>query len=495
MPLGVAEGRILGTTASRFGRARRARPHRPPTLDDVTLIGPDGPLVGPPALAWSPRQPSATGFGPGSTIAGAALASGLDWLGQTPSAPFDPRSVILGGGPHPSARAVLSALRGVLLESSGDLEQLVGRIVALVAERPAGAGVAEPAAGPVAARGTGPVAASGRHSPAAIADLRALLPSQAEASAEALTRALTWLVDNLDRPRVVTEGCAQFAPALAGLGVPPERVEGIALLLIEGAQAQALALAWPPERLAAWRDTARLLARWMAQEAEAAAYLPPYWTGTVIDHDSRRRDLAILQIRTFLPYRYVSGQYAVVASEHHPEVWRACWIGTAPSGDNVVELHVRSSGDDPVGLALVGRTSVGDRLRLGPAEGPVLAGWAAEGDLLLVAVDTGIAPMKALLAEVTRDGGHRADLLWLVPPNEEPYDLDAVAELSGPAGTVTTLSAVGDLAATLDARDTARYGAVYVAGEGTGVAAALTALAFAGVPADRVTHAVIGPDD
>jgi hypothetical protein len=85
--------------------------------------------------------------------------------------------------------------------------------------------------------------------------------------------------------------------------------------------------------------------------------------------------------------------------------------------------------------------------------------------------------------------------VWLTNPNEEPYDLPAVTA-GVDAGTVElTLSTVADLAAELTARGPWSVSHVYAAGTPTGVAATLTALAYAGFPAACVRTDQIGPDD
>ncbi len=330
-----------------------------------------------------------------------------------------------------------------------------------------------------------------------------------------MTQAIGWLVDNLDRPHVVTNGCARLGPALDGLGVSPEQAAPLAQILVDTLRANAGVL-WRPDQHAAWQETGRLVARWIEQGAAAAAYQPPYWTGTVVDHDRRRQDLAVLLVRTFLPYPYECGQYALVESPHHPESWRRCWIATPTASDNTLELHVRSDPADRVGLALVGRSVAGDQLRIGPAGGALtLPAWddrsGAGRDLLLVADDTGIAPVKALLTELRRrenrgvdpgtdQGRYQGDvrLVWLVPPNEDPYDLPAVSALAAGRVAVSVVRSMAELSTELSAALTAGDPPVdrdvYVAGSQAGGAAALALLAFAGVPAERIRYADIGHD-
>jgi NAD(P)H-flavin reductase len=187
----------------------------------------------------------------------------------------------------------------------------------------------------------------------------------------------------------------------------------------------------------------------------------------------------------------------VVESAHCPEIWRPCWLATPPTANNLVELHVRVGERDPVGATLVGRVKPGDRLRLGPAQGHlVLDERAVGGELLLVADDTGVAPMRALLAELRRRRDRRrVQLFWVTNPNEEPYDLAAISAYANDETTVLPVAGTAELAEELAARGPWSRARAYVAGTPTGVAAALTTLAFAGVPAGQVRHDQIGADD
>jgi NAD(P)H-flavin reductase len=397
----------------------------------------------------------------------------------------DPLAKLFADGPSPGAQPALPALQQVLRDSltrAGGPEELARRLVVELARSPE-------------ARSA---------TPALSADLRALLPAGPTAQREALARAVGWLVDNLNRPQAVTAGLAQLGPAAAALGVPPERMEALAVLLADALRASG----WLPEQQAAWQMVARLAGRWAAQGAAAGAYEPPTWIGTVVEHDLRRQDLAVLLVRTYLPYPYLPGQHAVVESAHHRADWRACWLATPPATDNLVELHVRAGPADPVGTALVGRVRPGDHVRLRPAEGPLVLDAESDAGLLLIADDTGVAPMRALLGELSMRGDRRAArLLWLAALDEEPYDLTALTRLvddaaaDGASGlqrmakTIDVLSGMADLLSALAAGGPWADWDAYVAGTPTGVAGALTALAYAGIPAERIRCDQIGPDD
>jgi NAD(P)H-flavin reductase len=388
-------------------------------------------------------------------------------------------------GAQPSARVVLAAMQDVLrqsISSVGGPESLVRGLVAQLAEKPDAIGGSRPGV-PGSAAPTMP-----------LAQLRAVLPTGPAAQRDTLTQALGWLVDNLDRPMVVTEGCTQLGPVLTSLGIPPDRIEATAILVAETMRAD-VGAGWRAEQHEVWSRTSRLVARWIAHGGAAAGYQPPVWAGRVVEHHLHRQDLAVLRIRTFLPYPYLPGQYATAATEHQPQSWRPCWIAAAPRLDNIVELHVRAESPDRVGMALVGRVGVGDRLRLGPARGALVLDPASDRDLLLIADDTGVAPMRALVDEVRQQGGgRRIHLWWKVPPGEDPYDRTAVSALEGPATSVRLVRTMAELSALLDAPGPWQACDVCVAGTRTGVAAAQTLLAYAGVARERIRSAHLGWD-
>jgi len=329
--------------------------------------------------------------------------------------------------------------------------------------------------------------------PGPAGSLLSLLPTANAARIDQVARALAWVVDNVDRPQVIATGAAQLGSAAAALGVTPERMEQLGMLL--GEAVRAAGGPWTAQSQAAWQATGRLVTRWMAEGANAAAYEPPYWTAVLLERTVRYGDLAVLRLRSYLPYPYLAGQHALVETEHHREQWRPCWLATAPGTDNELELHVRADGDDPVGTALVGRVQPGDQVRLRAAEGGLGLALESGRDLLMVADDTGVAPMRALLGELAaRQDLRQARLLWWTAPGEEPYDEAAVAAALADEDRLRIVGDANTLAAALAEQPWDEWD-VAVAGTPTGVLAALTLLGFAGVAANRISVDQIGPAD
>jgi NAD(P)H-flavin reductase len=280
-------------------------------------------------------------------------------------------------------------------------------------------------------------------------------------------------VENLDRPHVVAAGCARLGPALAELGVPPQRLESLGLLMSEAMRASGAG--WRPGHEAAWRSTVELATRWMVQGAAAARYEPAFWTGVVVSRDEPAPGTAVLRVRTYLPYPHLPGQHAEVEPGARPQAWSPCWLGGAPRGDNVVELHADAA-DGQGAEALARRTAVGDQVRLRPAAGGAPLVPPDDGELLLVAAGTGLAPAAALLAEVRSRGDRRPAHLVLLGGGPAPACDGATTVLP------TEADGLADALATVATRDASAY----VAGPPTAVAAVRAALAVAGFPTDRI---------
>ncbi|HWG98454.1 MAG TPA: flavohemoprotein, partial [Pilimelia sp.] len=275
---------------------------------------------------------------------------------------------------------------------------------------------------------------------------------------------------------------AQLGPALAELGVPAYRLEALGLLMAEALRANPGPV-WRPDQRAAWQATARLVGRWLAH-GMAVGYEPPFWTATVVRHERRRPDTAVIFVRSYLPYPYLPGQFAPVESGHHRQGWRPCGIANLPAADNVVELHVRVGPADPVGAALVTRTGVGDRLRLRAATDGLRLDVDSTRPVLLLAEGVGIAPVRALLAQL-RGGWPERDVLvcWGARSAADHYDLPALHALAGADATVAVSGpdpdgALADLLVTPHEEPD-----VYASGS---LRATLAALAATGVAADRI---------
>lgn len=203
--------------------------------------------------------------------------------------------------------------------------------------------------------------------------------------------------------------------------------------------------AWTDRLAADWAAAYGVVAAAMSGAAETAALTdPPYWDAEIVEVDRRTFDIAVLTVRTGVPVPYRAGQsLAVEPSTLRPREWRWYTPANAPGGRDI-ELHARLIPGGPVSTALVRAAAPGDRLRFGPPFGRMTLDPASPRPLLMVAGSTGLAPMKALIDQVARDGGRRTHLYFGARSGREVYDRDAVAALDERHPWLTVITAVSD---------------------------------------------------
>nr|WP_255645637.1 FAD-binding oxidoreductase [Actinoplanes polyasparticus] len=329
--------------------------------------------------------------------------------------------------------------------------------------------------------------------------LMAALPGGPATHAAQLARALTWLVHHLDRPPVLVEGTGRLGAALAACGVEPGQMRLVGAALAEAMRAGMAPGQWRQDFDLAWRSTWQHVFEWISHGAVRAAYDPPVWDATVVAHELRRPDLAVVRLRPDLPMPYRPGQYARVQVPELPAIWRPYSLAGAPRRNDLVELHVRAKTTSGVSGTLVHRTRVGDPVRISRAEGGMTLPSDPGRNLLLIAGDTGVAPLKAMLIELADTGDPRsAVLFWGVRDLDELYDIDEIAAAARAARRATVVPVVsegdpGPYASGLVTDAVAAYGEwsdheVYLAGPPLMLAATSLAMQQLGVSPDRIHH-------
>ncbi|MFI5894708.1 globin [Actinoplanes sp. NPDC051513] len=325
------------------------------------------------------------------------------------------------------------------------------------------------------------------------------LPGNAATQTERLAEGLTWLVDHLDQPPVLVGGSARLGGALAACGVEPGQLQFAGAALAEAIRAGSGAGEWRQEFEVAWRSTWQHLYEWILHGEATAGYEPPVWTAQVVSHELRRPDLAVVKLRPYLPMPFRPGQFARIQVDRVPGVWRPYSLAGAPRRDDLVELHVRAKTETGVSGTLVHHTQVGDEVRIGRAEGEMGLPDRPDRNLLMIAGDTGVAPLKALLAELADTGDARsAVLFWGVRDLTELYDIEEIAEIARSAKRATVVPVVsegdpGPYASGLVTDAVAAYGEwsrheVYLAGPPLMLAATSAALRLLGVTPDQIHH-------
>ena len=325
------------------------------------------------------------------------------------------------------------------------------------------------------------------------------LPGTPQTQRVQLARALTWLVHQLTEPPALVHGCTHLGAALTECGIQWNQLHLVGAALAEATRAGMGPGAWRQDYDHAWRWTWQHIFEWIVHGGTLTAYEPTIWDTEVVGHDLRRDDLAVLWLRPHLPMPYRPGQYARFEVPAVPGVWRPYSPAGAPHRDDLIELHVRAKTETGVSGTLVHHTRPGDRIRVTRAEGEMTLPAEPGRGILMIAGDTGVAPMKAMLAELAAIGDTRqAVLFWGVRDLTELYDIDALTELAAqiPHATVVPVIGEGDpgpYPAGLVTDAVAAYGEwsrheVYLAGPPLMIASTAAALEQLGVPATRIHH-------
>jgi NAD(P)H-flavin reductase/hemoglobin-like flavoprotein len=328
--------------------------------------------------------------------------------------------------------------------------------------------------------------------------LIAALPGGEPTQTELLSRGITWLVHHLDRPPVLVDGCAKLGAALDACGVSPDELRMVGPALAQAIRAGMPPGAWRQDFDLAWRSTWQHAYEWIRHGELTHATETGIWDAVVVDHDLRRHDLAVVRFRPLLPMPYEPGQYARIEVPELPGIWRPYSLAGAPRRNDVIELHVRAKTQTGVSGTLVYRTQEGDRVRFGRAEGSMTLPESRR-DLLMIAGDTGVAPLKALLTELADTGDPRsAVLFWGVRNLDELYDVDALTQLARTARRTTVVPVVsegnpGPYASGLVTDAVAAYGEwsdheVFLSGPPAMLASTKAALQLLGVSPERIRH-------
>lgn len=210
-------------------------------------------------------------------------------------------------------------------------------------------------------------------------------------------------------------------------GATPDQYDTIGAALVEALRTEA-GDDWLPEYEQAWLEAYATLVRHMLAAA-AADTGPATVIAEVVSHERRGADVAVFTCRPEQPLSWRAGQYVYVESPVHPRLWRPYSVASAPGGD--LEFHVRALSDGLVSTALVRRLAAGDRVRLGSPSGSLTVDHRATSDIVCVAGGTGLAPLKALLEEMTTFNRTRWAHLFLGARNREDlYDLHAMRRLA-----------------------------------------------------------------
>jgi NAD(P)H-flavin reductase len=120
-------------------------------------------------------------------------------------------------------------------------------------------------------------------------------------------------------------------------------------------------------------------------------------------------------------------------------------MACAESPDGLVEFHVRTVGAGFVSGPLVWNAAVGDVLKLGAPMGEMVIDKQSQRDVLCIAGGTGLAPIKAIIDEMTRwNTARRVTLFFGVRRQDDLYDMGGLHRIAALNRWLTIVPCVSD---------------------------------------------------
>jgi NAD(P)H-flavin reductase/hemoglobin-like flavoprotein len=205
---------------------------------------------------------------------------------------------------------------------------------------------------------------------------------------------------------------------------------------------------WSQELEKDWSEAYGFIASVMTDSAAAdEAHNPPWLGATVVGHERRTMDVAVLRIAPDVPLRYMPGQSVAVEYEDRPRLWRYYSMANAPRHDATFDFHIRVVDGGGVSPALARRVQVGARLRIGPPVGTLALNLNSRRDVILAAGSTGLAPLKAMIEQAAGlSSPPRMHLVFGARTAADLYDLSDLEKMATrwPWLTVTTVVSAED---------------------------------------------------
>lgn len=252
---------------------------------------------------------------------------------------------------------------------------------------------------------------------------REMFPMTMDVQRARLLGAIVTAVQTVDDPDRFDEYLRALGRDHRKFQVMPEHYEVVGAALLESLRSFARDQ-WSHEYDQAWRDAYDVIARKMLAGAEADCN-PAYWHAEIVAHERRSRDIAVLTMKPLQQLEYRAGQYLSIESpEHHPRVWRTYSMANAPRANGTMDFHVRALGAGWLSGALVRRAKVGDLVRLAAPMGTMVLDRRSTRDIVFLAGGTGLAPIRALLDELTSFNRTRwVHLFFGARDRQDLYDL------------------------------------------------------------------------
>jgi NAD(P)H-flavin reductase/hemoglobin-like flavoprotein len=329
-------------------------------------------------------------------------------------------------------------------------------------------------------------------------EVRDMFPISMEAQRGHLVDALVKIVSSVDRADDLTVFLQGLGRDHRKFSVAAEHYDAVGASLLATLEYFS-GPDWTPDLRSDWAAAYELIGSVMraaAQEEEGRQ--PAWWQGTVVSHERRAFDVSVLHVQPEPTLDYLAGQSVAIESPSRPRLWRYYSMANAPRRDTPLEFHVRLIDGGAVSMALTNGTVAGTELRLGPPVGVLtLPKPAPERDLLLVAGSTGLAPLKAMVDQLTDlPQPPKVHLFFGARKADGLYDLDSLEKMAADHSWLTVTPAVsadpkfsGEVGSLPDV--VARHGdwsrhEAYVAGPTQLVQDTAARLAAAGLPKDQI---------
>jgi NAD(P)H-flavin reductase/hemoglobin-like flavoprotein len=274
--------------------------------------------------------------------------------------------------------------------------------------------------------------------------LRDLFPVQMDVQRARLLGAIVTAVQTVDDPERFEEYLRSLGRDHRKFHVSPEHYDVVGAALMDALRAFA-GEHWSVEYDQAWRDAYAAISKVMLIGADEDSTNPPYWHAEVVGHERRSRDIAVLTVKPLQSIEFRAGQYVSLECKYQPRLWRVYSVANAPRKDGMMEFHVRALGAGWVSSALVRRVQVGDMLRVAAPMGSMVLDRRSTRDVVCVAGGTGLAPIKAIVEELTRYNRTRwVHVFYGARDREDLYDLPALTRLAAHYPWLSVIPACSD---------------------------------------------------
>ena len=313
-----------------------------------------------------------------------------------------------------------------------------------------------------------------------------MFPPGMSAQRDKLLAAVLAIVSSLDDPDQLGGHVTGLVPfhRMAGVTAPDFNLVGGALL---GALAEVAGDGWDAETAAAWTEAYAALAKLMTAAIDESA-LPPWWDATIMHAERPAPDIVVIMARLAAPMTWLAGQSVRAEWSGAPRIRRALSPASPPGDGRTMTFHVKAVPGGLFSTGLAARAAAGDTLRLSAPSGNLVLDESSSRPVLMLAEDTGLAPLRAILAQLAaRDEPPRVALFAGAARPDGLYDLPRPAPWLTVTGTVARpwpgwdgpVGSVPDVAAAAgdwSGRD------AYVCGQAPMVEAAAGRLIGAGMP-------------